>query len=73
MLQTEEYLYDRKLRSQTFIVQATGLEWQTWPGFRPVSLSLPRLYPNLFQMPNDVILSATKEVGNLLTRRSVTF
>jgi hypothetical protein len=29
MLQTEAYLYDRKLRLQTFIVQATGVEFTT--------------------------------------------
>jgi hypothetical protein len=33
MFQTEAYLYDRKLRSQTFIVQAPGLLHSILPSF----------------------------------------
>jgi hypothetical protein len=41
MLQTEVYLYDRKLQSQTFIVQATGVE-------RPMEYRQAEVMPALY-------------------------
>ncbi len=58
MLQTEAYLYDRKLRWQTFIVQATdhSTSWPCQPGG---SLRIPVLGYNVGQPPTSLIVRST--------------